>query len=367
MASAPVTPTASAAVTTTTGNSATQALTSTTAQGGQSYPGQIAYTGVEKNSVNIFVMTPDRNYQKQLTKGVGVSFLPKWSTDGKLLAYFYYDGQQDITTIWVADATGAKEPRLVSPAAGIKTADTLSWSADSRFLVYQDVQPDSNQRDIYRLDITTGEVVDLTTDSPKFDTAPTWSPTGQWIAFVSDRTNASKGADSIWIMAPDGKQAKELTAQAGAWENTKPAWSPDGKQIAFYRWTVQKNFTAPGGPAGLWVMKADGSNAQHLVDFTDWLPSDAPVWSPDGKSIAFDYGNKDDTNIWIVPAQGGKPTQISKLPGGEKNISWSPDSKAFVFTNFQKDMLTLYLAQPDHSEPQPFFETGGNGFGNWSR
>ena len=331
------------------------------------YAGQIAYTGVEKNSVNIFVMTPDRTYQKQLTNGSGVSFQPQWSHDGKLIAYFHYDAQKDVTTIWVADATGEQAPHLVSPATGVKTADTLSWSVDNRFLVYQDVQPNSNQRDIYRLDITTGEVVNLTTDSPKFDTSPIWSPDGKFIAFVSDRTNQSKGADSIWIMAADGKNAKELTAEAGAWENTKPAWSPDSKQIAFYRWTVAKNFTAPGGPAGLWVMNADGSNKQHLVDFTDWLPSDAPVWSPDGKLLAFDYGNKDDTNVWVAPVQGGKPVQISQLPGGEKNISWSPDSKAFVFTNFQKDMLTLYIARLDNSEPQPFFETGGNGFGNWSR
>ena len=354
-------------LTTTKAVSSTAAATSTANPNNPAYAGKIAYTGVEKNSVNIFVMTPDRTYQKQLTHGSGVSFQPQWSHDGKLIAYFQYDAQKDITTIWVADATGDPEPHLVSPATGVKTADTLSWSADNRFLVYQDVQPNSNQRDIYRLDITTSEVVNLTTDSPKFDTSPVWSPDGKFIAFVSDRANQSKGSDSIWIMAADGKNAQELTAQAGAWENTKPAWAPDSKQIAFYRWTVAKNFTAPGGPAGLWVMNADGSNEQHLVDFTDWLPSDAPVWSPDGKLIAFDYGNKDDTNVWVVPAQGGKPIQISQLPGGEKNISWSPDSKAFVFTNFQKDMLTLYIAQPDNSEPKPFFETGGNGFGNWSR
>ena len=347
--------------------STTGAVTTTVAKNGLAYPGKIAYTGIEKGSVNIFVMTPDRTYQKQLTSGSGASFLPQWSPDGKLVAYFHYDAPKDITTIWVADATGEQAPRLVSPATGVKTADRLSWSADNHFLVYQDIQSNSNQRDVYRLDITTGAIVNLTSDSIKFDTLPTWSPAGKWIAFVSDRTNANKGSDSIWIMTPDGKNAKELTKLAGTWENTKPAWSPDGKQLAFYRWTVQKNFTAPGGPAGLWVMNVDGSNEQHLVDFTDWLPSDAPVWSPDGKLIAFDYGNKDDTNVWVVPAQGGKPVQISHLPGGEKNISWSPDSKAFVFTNFQKDMLTLYLAQPDNSEPKPFFETGGNGFGNWSR
>ena len=337
------------------------------AQNSPSYPGRIAYTGVEKNSVNIFVMTPDRNFQKQLTRGSGVSFQPQWSPDGKWIAYFHYDSQKDITTIWVVDGAGDTEPRLVSPVEGVKTASGLSWSPDDRYLVYQDVQPNSNQRDIFRLDVTTGELVNLTTDSPKFDTLPTWSPDGKQIAFVSDRNNPTKGSDSIWLMGPDGKNPRELTAKEGAWENTKPAWSPDSKQLAFYRWSLQKNFDAPGGPAGLWVLDVANGKEQHLVDFTDWLPSDAPVWSPDGKLIAFDYGNQDNTDVWVVSAQGGKPTQISKLPGGEKNISWSPDSKAFVFTNFQKDMLTLYLAQPDGSEPKPFFETGSNGFGNWTR
>ncbi len=371
------TPTATIVFTTTlTTTTSTTVLTTTTtstvttttgSQSGPTYPGKIAYTGVEKSSVNIYIMTADRAYQKQVTNGNGVAFQPQWSPDGHWLAYFNYDAKTDTTTIWVADSAGNQAPRLVSPPAGVKTADNLSWSADNRFLVYQDVQPNSNQRDIYRLDITTGEVVNLTADSPKFDTSPTWSPDGKWIAFVSDRTNQSKGSDSIWIMTPDGKQAKELTAQAGTWENTKPAWSLDGKQLAFYRWTVQKNFAAPGAPAGLWVVNLADNKEQQIVDFTDWLPSDAPVWSPDGKLLAFDYGNKDDTNVWVVPAQGGKPVQISKLPGGEKHISWSPDSKAFVFTNFQQDLLTLYLAQPDHADPKPIFETNGNGFGNWAR
>ncbi|MFN8489909.1 MAG: hypothetical protein U0350_20150 [Caldilineaceae bacterium] len=347
--------------------SASSAFTTTQPQNGASYPGKIAYTAVEKNSVNIFVMTPDRNFQKQLTQGPGVSFQPQWSPDGQWIAYFHYDSQKDITTVWVVDGAGDTAPRLVSPAEGVKTASGLSWSPDDRYLVYQDLQPNSNQRDIFRLDVTSGALVNLTTDSPKFDTLPTWSPDGKQIAFVSDRTNPTRGSDSIWVMGADGKSPRELTTKARAWENTKPAWSPDGKQLAFYRWSLQKNFDAPGGPSGLWVIDMASGKEQRLVDFTDWLPSDAPVWSPDGKLIAFDYGNQDNTDVWVVSTQGGKPTQISKLPGGEKNISWSPDSKAFVFTNFQKDRLTLYLAKPDGSEPKPFFETGGNGFGSWSR
>ena len=216
-----------------------------------------------------------------------------------------------------------------------KRAGEAYYRADSKWMIYQaEVADDNPFYQIFLKNIDSGAVTQVSPGTGK--TTCAWvHPSQEKVLFSSTH---------------DDKEAKAKMAAEIERRNA-------GEQKS-YAWDYDEYYD---------IYETDFSGG-HIRNLTHTLGYDAEAsWSPDGKLIAFDYGNKDDTNVWVVPAQGGKPIQISQLPGGEKNISWSPDSKAFVFTNFQKDMLTLYIAQPDNSEPKPFFETGGNGFGNWSR
>ncbi|MDQ3248971.1 MAG: hypothetical protein M3Q45_07130 [Chloroflexota bacterium] len=349
----------------------------TTPATGTVYPGKIVYTRAEQNSADLYVMTADRQYQTRLTNTPGASFQPQWSPDGRSIAYLHYEADTSLTNLWLVDAADGSEPRRLT-ANGLKTAESVVWSPDSRFLLYQDVQAGSTSQDVYRLAVTTGDVTNLTATSPQRDGSPAPSPDNGLIAFASDRptsvtealtstvTGAMTGTAAIWVMGVDGADATSLTAQTPGWSDSKPAWSPDGRQIAFYRAQIGGATDAPGGPAGLWTINADGSEARLRVDFPEWQASDPPVWSPDGQWIAFDYGNQDDTDVWVIAVQADTPLQISDLPGGEKYISWSPDSKAFIFTNFQPNALALYIAQPDGAAPQRLIEGAASGFGDWS-
>lgn len=102
------------------------------------------------------------------------------------------------------------------------------------------------------------------TDSPQPDYDPVWSPTGEWIAFVSERT----GNDEIWIVHPDGTGLKQLTKNTWEWDK-HPSWSPDGKKIVFWsnRGTGRKQ---------IWVMNQDGSD-QHNISNDKWNDWD-PIW-----------------------------------------------------------------------------------------
>lgn len=102
--------------------------------------------------------------------------------------------------------------------------------------------------------------------------------------------------------------------------------SPDGKQIAF---TFQGNlYLVPttGGTARLLV-----ANGNHVT---------APVWSPDGKLLAYAadvYGNND---VFLVAAEGGPSRRLTTHSAGEKPIAFTPDGHAVLFSAARQDART---------------------------
>ena len=103
----------------------------------------------------------------------------------------------------------------------------------------------------------------MLTDRGSMEYDPSWSPTGDTIAFVANYT----GNDEIWLLPAGGGEARQLTYNNWEWDK-HPTWSPDGKEIAF--------FSNRTGKRQIWVMGADGS-AQHNISNNGYEEWD-PVW-----------------------------------------------------------------------------------------
>jgi hypothetical protein len=145
-------------------------------------------------------------------------------------------------------------------------------------------------------------------------------------AFVPGRIAYSLGG-AVWTINPDGSGARNV-ASPGFF----PAWSPDHSAIAYA--------DADGAGGGLHVVTASGDSGLT----TGVVADSEPVWSPDGKKIAF--GRIDNSQpvekseIWIVDRDGKNLRQLTHLtcPNGyNRDPSWSPDGKTIVFWSSNAD------------------------------
>jgi Tol biopolymer transport system component len=141
--------------------------------------------------------------------------------------------------------------------------------------------------DVYRVDAR-GHVMDLTSN-PALDTAPSPSPDGSRIAFVSSRS----GSPEIYVMSASGGAPTRLTTspfddQKVAWNDagrTSIAWSPDEKTIAFdvqnatYPPTCQTNCVT----WSVYIVNADGTGLHSIA-----TEARAPSWSRDGLLLAYE-------------------------------------------------------------------------------
>jgi tricorn protease len=81
----------------------------------------------------------------------------------------------------------------------------------------------------------------------------------------------------------------------------------------------------------LWVADLDGSNVRRLT--SDIGLESHPVFSPDGKTIAFSAQYEGNTDVYTIPVEGGSPTRLTWHPGVDLVRGWTPDGKAIVFSS----------------------------------
>lgn len=102
--------------------------------------------------------------------------------------------------------------------------------------------------------------------------------------------------------------------------------SPDGKSLAY----VVTTSDLPRGKrtARIWVMDTDGN---HLRSLTSGERDSAPHFSPDGRSLSFVRSGDGGSNIWLLPLEGGEARQLTKISTGVSDPVWSPDGKWIAF------------------------------------
>jgi TolB protein len=302
-----------------------------------SFPGQngkIAFSSAK----GIETVEPDGSNRVSLAIDAGDTtfayppWAPAWSADGKRIAFIGVPPGPFRSSIFTANADGSnaiaitgqyEEPR--DPAwslDGSKIAFTKTsyfsqfWATELK-LVNSDGTGLTSIRDV-----AVGSIAQ-----------PNWSPVGDEIAYVDDgfRCDYSNWFpwcdDQIWIIAPDGTQLRKLGDDKGM--DYEPSWSPDGTKIAFS--STRDRTTCISTLCGdIYTMNADGTGT--ITRLTSSVGGNTqPVWSPDGKKIAF-VSTRDDpdpdcyqncnSEIYVMNADGGGQTNLTNTSGSEGGPDW---------------------------------------------
>ena len=103
-----------------------------------------------------------------------------------------------------------------------------------------------------------------------------------------------------------------------------PAVSPDGRRVAYTVGIVDKATNKTN--TQIFVMKIDGSDQKQITSGP--ASSSGPVWSPNGKKIAYVTGGQ----IWTMEPDGDDREQVTKISTGAGGPVWSPDGKWIAFS-----------------------------------
>ncbi len=188
-------------------------------------------------------------------------------------------------------------------------------SPEGRFLVFANVSSLYPESWILRLDLESGEVVNLTSVTCGLavclDRSPRYSPDGALIAFSS----AIGGRMQLSVMNADGTQVRQLTSDDV--DAILPFWSPDGSSIGFVRYVCPAASTgsqpcADASGSEWWIVARElGQGSERIVAHGYGVLPSRPTWAPDGNTIAYVApGGSGQPDIYVASIAGDPPRPL---------------------------------------------------------
>jgi dipeptidyl aminopeptidase/acylaminoacyl peptidase len=298
----------------------------------------------EKRYSNLWVVPTERGHPWQFTYGEQSDTQPKWSPDGRQIAFISNRGDEKQAQLYIIPFDGGEARPLTELKGSI---GDFEWSPDGRRFVCQfrkrdaeDIEREKDEQKqklgvvsrhitrvffkadgegfipkerwhIWTIDARTGRAKQLTDGDIYDEQSPSWSPDGREIVFSSNRApdpDLDTDVLELFVIPAEGGEFRKIETPLG--QKGMPRFSPDGKWLAYLgtegRGDWWKN-------TSLWIVPADGSgDARNLTgkyDFdigcstlgdTATLANMPPTWSKDSKRVYFQVSLHGDTVLQSI-------------------------------------------------------------------
>jgi dipeptidyl aminopeptidase/acylaminoacyl peptidase len=232
--------------------------------------------------------------------------------------------------IYLVSLGGSAPPRQINTGPGGKF--NPRWSPDGRRLAYALDLDGGELFDIYVYDFVTDQHTNLTPNTPDA-IRPNfcWSPDGSQIAFISNRA----GRFDTYVMPATGGSVRLVLGQPHPdWE---VRWSPDGRWLMVVMEAVGQDYWT-------FVVPAGGDGPRPITDNGDPIPASGACWSPDSACVAF-ASNRD--GLYYVGIYELATGQITWTGGGDEekkeHLDWSPDGQRLAYVGNRGPATRLIL------------------------
>ncbi len=331
---------------------------------------------------------------------------PQLSPDGTRVAYVITEVDETqnsrVNHIWIVPITGGEPARLL---AGDKAEDRPRWSPDGKLIAFVSARDGSSQ--IWVVAAGGGEPRKVTAIATEAS-GETWSPDGKWIAFVSDvfpecpdascneqklkARESSKVrahlADGLlfrhWTVWKDGRYSHLFLAPSdgsGVPRDLTPgaadvppfslggpedyAFSPDSKEIAFVKKTDKVEALSTNSDV-FTLDLSDATATPRQITTTPGADS-GPLYSPDGKYLSFHSMARagyeaDRFELQVYDRKSGERRPVTS--GFDRSVdgwTWTPDSRAFFFTAEDRASVRVFRQELAGGTPRMIIADGSNG------
>ena len=267
---------------------------------------------------SIWIIDTDGNNHQKLTSNIHNESTPRWSPDGKRIAFFSSSDDENGSEIYIY-WVDSKQYSVISQLD--KSPKNLKWSPSGKYIGFSMFVPDN--------------VLTLVSP-PKKPKDATWAPPARITDRLKHESDGSgyidKGFSHLFYISADGGAPIQVTSEP--YNHRSFDWSKDSKELIFSS-NYTENWEYDFRNSEMYSIKIDGSNLKQLTSRKG--PDYGGVFSPDGRKIAYlGYDDKVQTyqvnKLYLMNADGSNKKEIvTNLDRNISSLKWLSDGKGLYY------------------------------------
>ncbi|HEX2094650.1 MAG TPA: S9 family peptidase [Longimicrobiaceae bacterium] len=333
----------------------------------------------DRDDTDVWMASWDGRQNLRLTSTPESESAPRWSPDGRYLAFLSSRQGASGGQVWLLDRRGGEAVRLTDVRGGVSD---YAWSPDGTRLVLVATDPDPNaalgdsarnrtprpivvdryhfkqdvqgylgarRSHLYLFDVASKRV-DTLTSGGYDERLPSWAPDGRRIAFVSERTedpDRTNDTNLYVVEARPGATPRPLTTFPGP-DGGRPAWSPDGRTVAYLQGSEPR--LSAYNLNRLAVVPAAGGPARVLTEALDRAVS-SPVWSRDGRTLTVLVEDDRTQHVVRVDARSGRVERVTEGRRVVSALSAGPDGHLAVLAATAVELPEVHALEGGRLRP----------------